>query len=260
MGKQVFFHSRNKDQRKLEPFGRVQRHHLNTVFVRVGLALAGIQRRAVEKGLQRANCLVLWLIEARCGDQLLKILHSGLAPLALFGAVIIKQTCHVDRVLGEFVERKRLGRLIEVINQRLKIGQCGERSRGQQRAFPGEVDRPPHWNLLRSGDLSELLHCLTADTPRRRIEHSLKSGVIVAGLGQTQIGEGVTNLQSLVEPLAAINPVGNTLPQQCLFKHSRLCVRSIQNRDGTTGVAVAGPLLGLLNDISGFILLIEPGI
>ena len=260
MGKQVFFHSCNKYQRKLEPFRRVQRHHLNTVFVRVGLTLAGIQRRTIKKGLQRANGLVLWLEEPCRSDQLLKILHSGLAPLALFGAVIVKQTCHVDRVLGEFVERKRLGRLIEVINQRLKIGQCGERSRWQQRAFPGEVDRPPHWNLLRSGDFSKLLHRLAADTPRRRIEHSLKCGVIFAGLSQTQVGKGVANFQALVKTLATVNPVGNTLAQQCFLKDSRLSIRSIQNRDRATRVAVTGPLLGLLNDVPGFILLIEPGI
>ena len=94
----------------------MQGHHLNTVFVRVGLTFASIQRRTIKKGLQRAYGLVLWLEQPCRGDQLLKILHSGLPPLALFGAVIVKQTCHVDRVLGEFVERKRLGRLIEVVD------------------------------------------------------------------------------------------------------------------------------------------------
>ena len=77
---------------------------------------------------------------------------------------------------------------------------------------------------------------------------------------QPEISQRVADFKPLIEPLSAIDAVGNTLSEQRLFQHPRLRIGAIKDRNGAARVTVTEPGFGLLDDIAGFILLVKAGI
>ncbi len=51
--KQAVLHAGEKHHGKLQSLGRMQRHHLHAIVVRVGLTLARLEHGMREKGLER---------------------------------------------------------------------------------------------------------------------------------------------------------------------------------------------------------------
>ena len=74
---------------------------------------------------------------------------------------------------------------------------------------------------------------------------------------QSEVGERIANLKALVKPLATIDPIGNSLSQQSLFKHPGLCIGAIQNSDRTARVTIAEPSLGLFDNVARLILFVK---
>ena len=101
---------------------------------------------------------------------------------------------------------------------------------------------------------------LRADAARGQVHHALERGVVVAIGDQPQIGQRVLDLGALVEPQAAVHPVGNPRRQERFFERARLRVGAVQDRDFAPRAAVARPVADALHDEVRFVALVERGV
>ena len=127
MRKQPVFHAAHEDDRKLEPFRGVQRHHLHAVLPRLGLTLAGLQHRMREERLERWQLarLALGLEAARGGHELVEVLDACLAALGLLSPVMIDEPAALQDVIHLLVQAEVLdlaGESLDEIQEALQRG------------------------------------------------------------------------------------------------------------------------------------------
>ena len=246
MGEDTLFHAREEDEGKLEALGRVQRHqgHARRVLVEgvhVGHERHGIQeglegdRARLQAGRQRLDSLPGGDELLRGGHELLDVLEPRLGlgrPLRLEhvaiagrGRDLVDQGGHGQ---GSPPLAQLGDKLAEVLEGPPRLGrQVGRRRRAglQQReaARPGALGQPVEGGL--------------ADPTARR-RHRASEGDIVQGVDhETQIGQEVLDLASLVEAHATHDEVRNARPAEGVFQDAGLGIGSVEHRH----VSIVGP-------------------
>ena len=228
MREQPFLDPGDEHHREFEPLGGVQRHHLYAFLAFGGFMITGIQRGFGEEGLQRLGPFAggfrvhaLALTEGTTGvDQLGKVLETRLALLALLGGVVLAQAGDVDDVLDQLMQRHAGGVVVEAIDD------VGEGTHGGGGApLEGAVGnriahRLPHGQVAVARTLAQLLDGAHADATRRHVDHALQGGIVLAVVHQTQVGERVLDLETLIETLAAIDAIRHALADQRLLQHA----------------------------------------
>src|SRR3569833_4087980 len=108
--------------------------------------------------------------------------------------------------------------------------------------------------------LADDIQALRTDAPGREVHHALEGGIVVAVGKEAQIRERIFDLRALEEPQAAVDLVGNPARDKRLFKHSRLCVGTIEDRDFPPAAAVSDPVADAVTDELGLVSLVEGGV
>jgi hypothetical protein len=151
----------------------VQRHQLHAVLVRIGLTLAGVEGGAVDKLLQRRQVALLGHEAARGTDQFLEVLHPRLALLALLAAVKLDQPRALHDGVDEFLQRERVRRRVQFVDEHAKALERTQGPRRQQLVLGAQGHRLPQAALVCACRIAQCLQGLVADAARRRVDHAL---------------------------------------------------------------------------------------
>src|SRR3569623_14516 len=261
MREQALFDAADAHQRKLEPFGGVQRHQLHAVFPLAGLALARLQRGVGQKRGERIEFAVFLDLElARRRHQLFEIFDARLAGLALFLAVMIEQAAVLDHVIGLLAQFQRGGLAaapFDELDERLarRHGACRQRRRSEF----GDAGLEQR-NLPRPRPVAHRGHGAVADAAGRRVHYAFERGVVVAVGNEAQVTERVLDFGALGGAQAPEEAIGHADRQQRFFEHPRLRVRTIKYRRLTAALAGFRPALDALDDEARLVEFVERGV
>src|SRR5690348_8645473 len=108
--------------------------------------------------------------------------------------------------------------------------------------------------------LTDGIQTLGADTPGREIHHPLEGGIVAAVGNEAQVRERVLDFRALEESQAAVDLVRYPARDEGLFKHARLRVGAIEDRDLAPAAAMSDPVADAVSDELGLVPLVESGV
>ena len=104
--------------------------------------------------------------------------------------------------------------------------------------------RLPQASSPRPWRLAHGVQTLRADAAGGQVHDALERGIVAAVRDQAQVRQRILDFGALEEPQAAVDLVGNTCREERLFKHPRLRVRAVQDRDLAPRARRAAPSRG----------------
>ena len=231
MRKQAVLEPGQEDQREFEALRRVQRHQLHAVVPLLGLALAGLQRRMRE---ERATAAMLrrplGLETARGADQFVQVLEPRLGLLAFVLLVVVDEPAapgsrgppaRAARARG--IARRALDELQEACIASRARGRSSVDAADRCAACHSEIALPARGRGSRPANVAPMPRVGTLTTRS-------KDCIVVAVRDQPQVGKRILDFGALEEPQAAVDAVGEAVPQQELFEHPRLGVGAVKDR------------------------------
>lgn len=141
-----------------------------------------------------------------------------------------------------------------------EAGQGAGGAAGQDLVGDHQADRLPHRHIVAAGEFADALHGLLADAACRHVDHPFQRRVVAAAVEQAQVGHGVLDLGTLEEALAAVDAVGNLLPQQGFLQHPRLGVGAVEDGDLAARQAALERALDRLDHVARLVVLVERGV
>ncbi len=276
MRKESLLEPGDRDDRKLEPFRAVQRHHQDARVARAGfLVHVGEQRQLIDEAGKR-RLRVARLVLARGRDQLREVLDPAFSLLA----PLLAQVLQVAALVQDFSKRDREGLARRHLRQRQdQVAERRQRLRGARRQqAPVDGVHEPRPQGIAGGDglepgqerralaigrhidRFERLHHALSDAARRHVDDPPEADVVVRIEHELQVGERVLDLLALVEADAADDLVRDAGAPQRVFQRPRLGVGSIQHGDCVLDVlvqrATSGPRdeLGLVQVVAGAVI------
>ena len=232
MGEQALLPAGQEDGVELEALGAVQGHQVDLVAGAARLVLHD-QADVLEKCLQG-----LELAERR--HQLAQVVEPprrlGRGAVPPHGGV----PGLVEHRRRQLRRRRRLGQAAPALEGVEQGAEGAPRLRGQLvaagQAAPGDGQRHP----VGPGQAVQGLKARLADAALRRVDDALESEVVVGLADDAQVGDGVADLQALVEARTADDPIGDTEGDQALLELARLEAGAHQHRDLVQGMARLG--------------------
>ena len=217
MRKQAFFQTRQEYDRKFEPLGRVQRHHLHR---RAGFRLlfARVQSHLIEKLLERGGRGRVGVLQWKhqlAGElptgahQFFEVFLACKTALTALFAVILHEPAGIDDKIGKLMQRHVGTRRRQIIDH-LQEPRHAARQPAFELAFgDGVLTRLPQ----RHGAFARLrsygFDSLTANASRRGVHNTLECRIGMPVVNQAHVRERVLDFRTLEEPHTAIYSIRN---------------------------------------------------
>ncbi len=117
--KKTILHAAEEHHRELQPFGRVQSHHLHAILPGIRLPFAGFEHGMGEECFQWRQFAFATLRgeAARGADELIEVLDPRFASIGLLPSVVLDQTATLQHVVDLFVQRESIDFVGEPLDQ-----------------------------------------------------------------------------------------------------------------------------------------------
>ena len=232
--KEIFLQTDDKDGTKLQSLGSMNGHERDgRLALFVVLVLVGEQGNVLQIVGKQDGTSFLFVV----GDRCLKVVNQCLEvflTFTVFGLLAGIYLIHKPRLtqhsqgqsVGPFGRNKGI-ELIDKLSKTLQSCLCGA---VYAKLVTGRIGKHEEGrNLVVDGRLEHFVEGGLADASGRIVNDSPQGFLIVGVHGQSQIGNGILDLLTLVERKSAIYAVWKASALEFVFEGLTLTVGSIQN-------------------------------
>ena len=182
-----------------------------------------------EKSHER-RIFAIVLVLKLCGrrDQLGQIFQ----PVGAFalGRVVRAQTAALQTLVGQFVQRDRIRRCLQAVDDFQECTDRRCRTAGELRLGDARGGGGIQRNTVALGQLLYQLHRARADAAWRKIHYPRKGAIVIGIAREPQIRKRMFDLLPLEKSQATVDAISHARTEQRVFQHARLRIRAIQQR------------------------------
>ena len=208
-------------------------HQLQRIGASLRLIVAGFERGVGKKSGKAGVVLRFVRDKARRGvDQFTQVFETVRAFALLL--VMLFETTVLDHVFDNFGQRQPRARRAHAGDQRDEcVDAFFHRARFVARAFFQHpfLGRRPQADAARARQFLQLLERAVADAAGGEIDDAQQRAVVFVARQHAQIGERVLDFLALEKAQAAVDAIRHAGIEQRVFKHARLRIRAVKQRN-----------------------------